>query len=245
MIDASEANLAATTDKTIIISGHGKPVSNRAELRAFRDMLVGIRENVAKLKHKAGPVMKLLRPSRPLPSTLFGVISLSILASSHVLFTMGYERAFSLVSALSLGVSHVRETSLTSVSGGWELGRELHLLRWFHPANSERPRSYYSLIRATRGLRSQAWNAVNRQTQSGEDACLAGTLKLGLLNPERFLQRSQSNAIGDRLLPIMHLPQPGPNFQPDRFRGQSRDRWPRHPALVEQFAKCAPPCRPA
>ena len=50
MIDASEANLAATTDKTIIISGHGKPVSNRAELRAFRDMLVGIRENVAKLK---------------------------------------------------------------------------------------------------------------------------------------------------------------------------------------------------
>jgi glyoxylase-like metal-dependent hydrolase (beta-lactamase superfamily II) len=50
MIAASEANLAATTDKTIIIPGHGKPVSNRAELEAFRDMLVGIRENVAKLK---------------------------------------------------------------------------------------------------------------------------------------------------------------------------------------------------
>ena len=50
MIAASEANLAATTDATIIIPGHGKPVSNRAELKAFRDMLVGVRENVAKLK---------------------------------------------------------------------------------------------------------------------------------------------------------------------------------------------------
>ena len=50
MIAASDANLAATTDETIIIPGHGKPVSNRAELRAFRDMLVGVRENVAKLK---------------------------------------------------------------------------------------------------------------------------------------------------------------------------------------------------
>ena len=50
MIAASNANLAATTDKTIIIPGHGKPVSNRTELREFRDMLVAIRENVAKLK---------------------------------------------------------------------------------------------------------------------------------------------------------------------------------------------------
>ena len=36
MISASDANLAATTDKTIIIPGHGKPVSNRAELKEFR-----------------------------------------------------------------------------------------------------------------------------------------------------------------------------------------------------------------
>lgn len=50
MIAASDANLAATTDKTIIIPGHGKPVSNRAELREFRDMLVVVRDNVAKLK---------------------------------------------------------------------------------------------------------------------------------------------------------------------------------------------------
>jgi len=50
MIVACDANLAATTDKTIIIPGHGQPVSNRRELQDFRDMLVTIRENVALLK---------------------------------------------------------------------------------------------------------------------------------------------------------------------------------------------------
>lgn len=50
MIRASDANLAMATDKTIIIPGHGKPVSNKAELKEFRDMLVAIRENVAALK---------------------------------------------------------------------------------------------------------------------------------------------------------------------------------------------------
>lgn len=51
-IRAADANLAATTDTTIIIPGHGQPVSNRAQLQAFRDMLVGIRENVAALKRQ-------------------------------------------------------------------------------------------------------------------------------------------------------------------------------------------------
>jgi glyoxylase-like metal-dependent hydrolase (beta-lactamase superfamily II) len=50
MIAASDANLAATTNDSIIIPGHGKPVSNKAELQEFRDMLVAIRDNVAKLK---------------------------------------------------------------------------------------------------------------------------------------------------------------------------------------------------
>jgi glyoxylase-like metal-dependent hydrolase (beta-lactamase superfamily II) len=50
MIAASEANLAATDKDTIVIAGHGKPVSNKAELQAFRDMLVAIRDNVARLK---------------------------------------------------------------------------------------------------------------------------------------------------------------------------------------------------
>lgn len=56
MIAASEANLSASTDKTIIIPGHGNPVSNRTELQDFRDMLVAIRENVAALK-RAGRSM--------------------------------------------------------------------------------------------------------------------------------------------------------------------------------------------
>jgi glyoxylase-like metal-dependent hydrolase (beta-lactamase superfamily II) len=50
MIKASDANLEMATDDTIIIPGHGKPVSNKAELKEFRDMLVAIRDNVAKLK---------------------------------------------------------------------------------------------------------------------------------------------------------------------------------------------------
>ena len=51
-IRAAEANLEVTTDKTIIIPGHGRPVSNRSELAEFRDMLVGIRANVAALEEE-------------------------------------------------------------------------------------------------------------------------------------------------------------------------------------------------
>jgi glyoxylase-like metal-dependent hydrolase (beta-lactamase superfamily II) len=50
MIAACDASLAMTTNDSIIIPGHGKPVSNKAELKEFRDMLVAIRDNVAKLK---------------------------------------------------------------------------------------------------------------------------------------------------------------------------------------------------
>jgi glyoxylase-like metal-dependent hydrolase (beta-lactamase superfamily II) len=51
-IRAAEADLAMTTDKTIIIPGHGQPVSNRSQLQEFRDMLVGSRDNVAALKQQ-------------------------------------------------------------------------------------------------------------------------------------------------------------------------------------------------
>lgn len=50
MIAAADANVAATTDSTLIIAGHGKPVGSRTELRHFRDMLVATREKVAALK---------------------------------------------------------------------------------------------------------------------------------------------------------------------------------------------------
>jgi glyoxylase-like metal-dependent hydrolase (beta-lactamase superfamily II) len=49
-IRAAEANLSAATEKTIVIPGHGPPVSNRAGLQRFRDMLVTVRDRVAKLK---------------------------------------------------------------------------------------------------------------------------------------------------------------------------------------------------
>ncbi len=64
MIAASNANLAATTDSTVIIAGHGKPVSNKAELKNFRDMLVGTRENVAGLK-KQGRSMEETVAAKP------------------------------------------------------------------------------------------------------------------------------------------------------------------------------------
>jgi glyoxylase-like metal-dependent hydrolase (beta-lactamase superfamily II) len=52
-IAACEATLADINNDTIVIPGHGKPVSNKAELQEFRDMLAAIRDNVARLK-KAG-----------------------------------------------------------------------------------------------------------------------------------------------------------------------------------------------
>ncbi|TSD86294.1 MBL fold metallo-hydrolase [Mycobacterium sp. KBS0706] len=55
-IRGAEATLAATTDKTIIIPGHGQPVSNRSEFQAYRDMLVAIRENVAAMKRQGRPL---------------------------------------------------------------------------------------------------------------------------------------------------------------------------------------------
>jgi glyoxylase-like metal-dependent hydrolase (beta-lactamase superfamily II) len=51
-IAACEANLAAATADTIIIAGHGQPVSSKAELKQFCDMLVGVRETVATLKRQ-------------------------------------------------------------------------------------------------------------------------------------------------------------------------------------------------
>ena len=49
MIAAAEKNLATVTDSTIIIPGHG-PIGNKAQLTEFHEMLVGARDNVAKLK---------------------------------------------------------------------------------------------------------------------------------------------------------------------------------------------------
>lgn len=64
MITAAEANLAATTEHTIVVPGHGTPVSDRAGLQAYRDMLVGIRANVARLK-KQGHSLDSITAAKP------------------------------------------------------------------------------------------------------------------------------------------------------------------------------------
>jgi len=51
-IRATEANLVAARENTIVIPGHGPPASNRTELKGYRDMLVDIREKVATLKRQ-------------------------------------------------------------------------------------------------------------------------------------------------------------------------------------------------
>lgn len=50
LIRAVEALLANAGDQTIIIPGHGGPVSNKSELGDYHDMLVTIRDRVATLK---------------------------------------------------------------------------------------------------------------------------------------------------------------------------------------------------
>jgi glyoxylase-like metal-dependent hydrolase (beta-lactamase superfamily II) len=49
-IRAAEANLAMVGDDTIVVPGHGRPVSNKSELKQYRDMLLTVREKVAALK---------------------------------------------------------------------------------------------------------------------------------------------------------------------------------------------------
>jgi glyoxylase-like metal-dependent hydrolase (beta-lactamase superfamily II) len=49
-IVAADRNIANATDATVIIPGHGYPVSNRAEMIEYRDMLAAILENVSRLK---------------------------------------------------------------------------------------------------------------------------------------------------------------------------------------------------
>jgi glyoxylase-like metal-dependent hydrolase (beta-lactamase superfamily II) len=51
MINAAHLNVVGTTNKTIVIPGHG-PLGNRSQLIEFHEMLAGIHEKVAKLKQQ-------------------------------------------------------------------------------------------------------------------------------------------------------------------------------------------------
>jgi glyoxylase-like metal-dependent hydrolase (beta-lactamase superfamily II) len=65
-IRGTEAMLASADDRTIIIPGHGGPVSNRSELRQYREMLGDVRERVAALKRGGRSVAEVLaaKPTR-------------------------------------------------------------------------------------------------------------------------------------------------------------------------------------
>jgi glyoxylase-like metal-dependent hydrolase (beta-lactamase superfamily II) len=63
MIRWTNAALARTTNKTLIIPGHG-PVGNRAQLIAYRDMMVAIRSKVARLK-KQGKTLNQVIAAKP------------------------------------------------------------------------------------------------------------------------------------------------------------------------------------
>ena len=62
-IAAANANIAMAGPRTIIVPGHG-PVGDRATQIAFRDMLVAVRERVARLKRR-GMTLAQVQASRP------------------------------------------------------------------------------------------------------------------------------------------------------------------------------------
>ncbi|QNA46699.1 MBL fold metallo-hydrolase [Lacibacter sediminis] len=63
MINACTQNLAMSTDKTLIIPGHGA-VGNRTDLLEYRDMLVSVKEHVSKLK-KSGMSLNATIDAKP------------------------------------------------------------------------------------------------------------------------------------------------------------------------------------
>jgi hypothetical protein len=59
MIRAAEANVAAVTDKTIVIPGHG-PIGNKSQLIEYRDVLAAIRDRIAALKREGESVNEIV-----------------------------------------------------------------------------------------------------------------------------------------------------------------------------------------
>jgi glyoxylase-like metal-dependent hydrolase (beta-lactamase superfamily II) len=62
-VAAQEKVLAMIDDQTKVIRGHG-PIGNKAELQAFHDMLVVVRDRIAKLV-KAGKTQQQVVAARP------------------------------------------------------------------------------------------------------------------------------------------------------------------------------------
>jgi type II secretory pathway component GspD/PulD (secretin) len=48
------------SENTIVIPGHGHPMSNKAELSEYRDMLVAIRDNINKLQQQGRSIEEMI-----------------------------------------------------------------------------------------------------------------------------------------------------------------------------------------
>jgi glyoxylase-like metal-dependent hydrolase (beta-lactamase superfamily II) len=64
MIRAADHNLARSTNKTIIIPGHGHPISNRRQLLAYRDLLREAQDRIGRLKNRGLPLQEVIK-ARP------------------------------------------------------------------------------------------------------------------------------------------------------------------------------------
>jgi glyoxylase-like metal-dependent hydrolase (beta-lactamase superfamily II) len=59
MIHAAQLNIAQTTNKTIVVPGHG-PVGNKQQLTEYRDMLVDVRGKIAGLKKQGRSIDEII-----------------------------------------------------------------------------------------------------------------------------------------------------------------------------------------
>lgn len=73
MIAAVERGLELSDDRTVIVPGHG-PLSSRAELVAYRDMLAGFRDRIAALKSEGQSLEQVIaaRPTAEFDESLGG-----------------------------------------------------------------------------------------------------------------------------------------------------------------------------
>ena len=87
MIAATEANIAAVRDDTIIIPGHG-PIGDKKRLVEFRDVLASTRDNVAKLKQAGHSLTEIVAAK---PSARYDAVWGKFVISPHVFAQLVYE----------------------------------------------------------------------------------------------------------------------------------------------------------
>jgi len=74
-IDWANKAIGMTTDRTILVPGHG-PIGHRADLIAFRDMLVAVRDKVATMKAQGQSLQQIIaaKPTAPFDAEWGGFV---------------------------------------------------------------------------------------------------------------------------------------------------------------------------